>query len=77
MVLKPEYSLILEILAESNLQSERGIFLQVQTSIFQAVELHMLEAKKILHHLLICLAVFGFHFAWQIGGRSCPLPFCG
>lgn len=56
MVLKPEYSLILEILAEGNLQSERGIFLQVQTSVFQPVELHMLQPKEILH-LLICPAV--------------------
>lgn len=57
MVLKPEYSLVVEILAEGNLQSERGIFLQVQTRVFQPVELPMLQPKEILNHLLICLAV--------------------
>lgn len=75
MVLKPEYSLVLEISAEDNLQSERGVFLQVQTSVFQPAEPHMLQPKKILHHLLICLAVFGFQFPGHclIGISSCPL----
>lgn len=57
MVLKPKYLLVLEILVEGNLPSERGAFLQVQTSVFQPVELHMLQPKKILNHLLIFLAI--------------------
>lgn len=57
-------------LAETN-------FFQVQTSVFLPTEIHMLQPKKILHHLVIsiCLAALGFHFPGQCltGIRSCPV----